>query len=193
MIKYFIVFTRCYYYHCKLAFSPKKRYKIPWWFYFDIIIALYTFRLYGISYLMRNNFETLYNFKVYDPVVHYICFNLNNYDLFMPVMVSLFIYFSFLSYFAMIFVNSKADVWIFWYNLTVVNQNIYHECQKSKKEVNVIYSQKLKKFYLKFKIFQYFPNFAIKYINKIYSNIYLKKEIFFNMDDINKKNFLIAK
>lgn len=121
---------RCYYNLSNLAFIPNKQYKIPWWFYLDIFMLFYTLRLYGISYLMYINFKTLYNFKVYDPLVQYGHLNIEHYDAFMPVVMSLFVYFSFVSNYFLLFVNSNTKTWIFWYSLIVKSQDDYYLCKK---------------------------------------------------------------
>ncbi len=92
---------------------------------------------------MLKNFKTNYNFKVYDPLVHFAYLNTEHYDAFMPVVFSLIVYFSFVSNFLMLFVNSNTETRTFWYYFVVINQDNYVFNQKSPKQVQNIFNKKI--------------------------------------------------
>lgn len=182
--------TRCIYSLAKEAFSFNKQNKVS---YLDIFVIIYTFRWFFIIYLMYNNFETSYDFNSYDLLAYYAFINLDHYDLFMPITMMFFVYFRLLTNYLLLFVDTKSEIWIFWYDLIVVNQDNYYFCQKKQKQIENIFKKKILKTRVEQKIDKYFPVVVSKYFGKYYKYCHVKIQMFKNMDNINKNQFFAFK
>lgn len=190
MLKFLQKINRCFYCLAKDAFSINKQSKIS---YLDLIVLIYTFHLFLIIYLMYNNFDTFYDFQKYDLLAYYAYINIDHYDLFMPITVVLFVYFRLITNYLLLFVDSKSEIWVFWYQLIVASQDNYYFCQKSQREINNIYKKKVLKIRSKLNNVKYLPACVSEFLGKIYSHLHVKVEMFTNMDNINKSKFFSFK
>ena len=186
----FIKITRCFYTLSKEAFRPKRNQKYfkfysNWIYFLDCFMFWYSFRLIFVSYLIYNNYQTTYNFKVYDPIVQYCYLNRHVFDSFSPMLLLMFEWFNYICCYSLQNFNSNTTIWRFWYSLIVENQDHYYDCMKGQDQIDLIYEKELTKAKSNFKLSHYCPLVVSELIYKCTTKI----QMIYNLDNIDKGKF----
>ena len=165
------------------------------YYIFDCTIFAYaTLRTWFGSYMMKINFQIPsdipYKVERDDPFMNFLKQNSDIYNEIVPLIILGLGLFNFLCQIGLYRLDIRKNVWKFWYQMLVINQNDYNRLKMN--DYNLIKAAKTNKVmnrFRQYKIALMIPDFLIKYFAQFYAKYLIQS----NLENIDRDKFLNIK
>ena len=167
-----------------------RKYHLMDWFVFTYAIL----RLLQVAYVIGNKFEISpeipYKIERDDPFMHYLKQNSEMHNVSVPITFLFMTYFNFLCQFHFYKLDVSKNVWQWWYQLLVTNQDDYYRFKLNNYQlIKMAKTNRIGNRFRRYRISMFVPDFIINICAFIYSGWLIKT----NLEDIDREKFLSKK